>query len=402
MNIFKLPYIPFQKNIEKILDTKLYNNVENTDTPFINKTLFEYLKKLKSNLIYFENNNDDSNHYEYIYKNIPNHKYSVSKLIPSNNYFFKWIEIFNNLELFIDIPYNYNCFHLTNNNITNIGLIESIYYNQKFKNCNYYTISNDNGKDILNYLLSYKKLFNNLNNIYTNNNINFFIEYHKEHNFIVNIKDIQKKYNGSMQLIVADNDLNIDNVNNELFFLNLFMIQITYAISIQSFGGIFIIKINDIFLKPFIDIFYLLSLLYDYVFLFKPQISHIVSSEKYIICKNYRIENNDFDYKNNILKNMIQIVNNINLNNYTKNTIIKNILNVEIPLYYLNKLVEYNTVITQDQLEYLFLKTNKRNKNKDKDKKNFNNNLISIIQTNIDWCKKNKIPYNNINYFVNK
>ena len=399
MNIFKLPYIPFQKNIEKILDTKLYNNIENTDTPFINKTLFEYLIKLKKELMYSDKN--EINNYEYIYKNIPNHKYSVSKIIPSNNCFFKWIEIFNSIELFIDIPYNYNCFHLTNNNITNIGLIESIYYNQKYNNCNYYTISHDNDKDIFNYLLSYKKLFNNLNTIYTNNNINFFIEYHTEQNVELNAKYIQKKYNGSMHLIVADNDLTMDITNNEIFFLNLFIMQITYAISIQSFGGIFIIKINDVFLKPFIDIFYLLSLLYDYVFLFKPYISNIVCSDKYIICKKYRIHNNDIEYKNSILKNIIQIVNNINLNNYTKNTIIKNILNVEIPLYYLNKLVEYNTIISQDKLDYLFLKKNTKNKNKDKDKK-YNNNLISIIQTNIDWCKKNKIPYNNINYFINK
>ena len=45
----------------------------------------------------------------------------------------------------------------------------------------------------------------------------------------------------------------------------------------QYFGGIIIIKIKDIFYKPIIDLFYILSSLYDKVYISKPNTNNIIT-----------------------------------------------------------------------------------------------------------------------------
>ena len=57
----------------------------------------------------------------------------------------------------------------------------------------------------------------------------------------------------------------------------------------QIQGGNCIIKINDIFYKPIIDILYLLSSLYDKTYILKPNTSNVTSFEKYIVCKGFQI-----------------------------------------------------------------------------------------------------------------
>jgi hypothetical protein len=150
--------------------------------------------------------------------------------------------------------------------------------------------------------------------------------------------------------------------------------------------GSCIIKINDIFHKPVIDIIYILSSLYEKTYILKPNTSNITTFDKYIICKNFQ---NNKDKITNLKFNYYKLLVFLKKLN---NKRITSILNYEIPYYFKIKLNDINIIFGQQQLESLDLVINIL-KNKNKDEK-----IESIKKTNIQksvaWCEKYKIPCN--------
>ena len=58
----------------------------------------------------------------------------------------------------------------------------------------------------------------------------------------------------------------------------------------QQRNGVSIIKIDNVFYKPIIDLIYILTSYYEKTFIVKPNASNITSFEKYIVCKNFIID----------------------------------------------------------------------------------------------------------------
>jgi hypothetical protein len=162
----------------------------------------------------------------------------------------------------------------------------------------------------------------------------------------------------------------------------------------QYFGGIIIIKIKDIFYKPIIDLFYILSSLYDKVYISKPNTNNIITSEKYIICKNFLYDKNNDNYlKLNYYKILIFI------KQLKETTYIKQIIDSDIPYYFKIKLCDLNIIIGQQQLEALEqIISIYKSKNKD-DKIEIIKK--SNIQKSVSWCEKYKIPYNKFTEKIN-
>ena len=373
MSVFQLPIIPRQYDINRLFDVSFLNHPCN---PIINKTMYSYLVEIKkqiySNKILLEKYKSINNPYEYIHSVIPNTKMTICKIVPSSNTFFKIIEIINLLDLFNGMQLlKCNTFHLIEGE--NNGYVEATNYIRKNKGDTHYLMTNNSNKldnlkstksNII-YEKGYCECSSNKNIINTNNLIYFY-----------------NKYNGIMDFITADNN-NDDELNNDKILFN----QIAFAISMQNVGGIFLLKIFNIFSKSSIDMIYFLSILYEKVYIIKPSICNFTSAEKYIVCKGFRIDN--LEYKDKILSKMIDIINTCNKENNHTNFIEK-LFNIDIPCYYLNKMEEYNAIICQQQIEYLFSILNINiNINK-----NINYNLY--IQQCIEWCKKNKLPYNKV------
>ena len=131
---------------------------------------------------------------------------------------------------------------------------------------------------------------------------------------------------------------------------------------------------------------FILSGLYERVYLIKTSISNITTGERYLVCKSFEI---------NILEQ-------INLNNELNEKIVRkfqsfnanivSLISNEIPYYFLNKLEESNAIIGQQQLEaYDQIINIFKNKNRiDKI-----DSLKRIhIQKCIQWCEKNQLPHN--------
>ena len=127
-------------------------------------------------------------------------------------------------------------------------------------------------------------------------------------------------------------------------------------------GGNFVLKIFDIFTLPTIQIIFILSSVYDNVYICKPNTSRIANSEKYLVCKNYK-------HNRNIIKYFINNFDNI-FSNTTNN--IYSILQIKIPYLFINKIEEYNAIYGQQQIEninftinLINISNNKKHKKKD-------------------------------------
>ena len=190
--------------------------------------------------------------------------------------------------------------------------------------------------------------------------------------------------------------------------LNDYILNLTQVLMIllkyQSNNGVCLIKINHIFHKPIIDILYILSSIYEKVYIIKPNTSNITIFDKYIVCRNFILDNNKKEiYKNYYFKLAqfisIYLQNNNNNNNNNINTNISSIIDYEIPSYFMNKIDDMNIIIGQQQLESIDQIINiYKNKNKD-------DKIETIKKTNIQrcitWCEKFKIPHNKFSEKVN-
>ena len=308
---------------------------------------YEIISKGEINFLY-----KTLNPYEYIFSKIPNTNLSVSKLNPFSNTFYIYIEIINMfglMELFYDININ------------------TISYGK-------------NSKAVVECITFLREDYVDLNIEKKEINISQVINKGYE----IELRDFL--FSKVQFLSYELNDVDYNDTNS--YTIGLLFI-ICNIICYQSPNGVSIIKIDNLFYKPVLDILYILTCMYEKVYVIKPNITNIISNEKYIVCKNFNFSNNSQ------LSNLNDII--------TKKSTIKSILNFDLPYYFLNKLEECNIIIGNQQIEYLnFLLSLYRSKNKCE--------KLEIIQKNninkcVQWCDKFKIPNNKfiekLNIFLN-
>lgn len=104
-----------------------------------------------------------------------------------------------------------------------------------------------------------------------------------------------------------------------------------------------IIKIGTLFTQIDVDCIYILSLCFNEVYIYKPAASSAVLTDKYVVCKDFKLYNTDSlkSIFNQILCELKMIQNIEHFSLYTK----------QISSNYINTLVEANSVIGQQQLE---------------------------------------------------
>jgi hypothetical protein len=161
----------------------------------------------------------------------------------------------------------------------------------------------------------------------------------------------------------------------------------------QLFGGNIIIKVDNIFYKPVVDMLYILSSLYEKVYITKPNTNNITSFDKYIVCKNFLLGDHFENYLNLNYYRLIIFIKKLD------NRLIKQILNFEIPYYFKIKINDLNIIIGQQQLESLDqIITIYKNKNKEDKIESIKK---SNIQKSVSWCEKYKIPCNKFTEKIN-
>ena len=334
MAYINLPNLNFT-DIE--FDIKFINN-ESSDI-YISNSLHHYLTNIKQQIDSYSNLWDYykkiTNPYEFIHTIVPEYKLSICKYKPLSRSFFKMIEIIHTFS-FLNEKNNIKSFHLAEGPG---GFIEAFSYKRNNKNDTYYgmTLMSD---DI--NIPSWKK-----STYFINNNKNVIIEYGSSKTGDLFLKQnllyCYEKYRNSMDYITADGgfDFSVDFNKQEDQAMKLILAQIFFGLIMQKFNGNFVLKIFDIFKYKTVEIIFLLSNLYEYVYIYKPYTSRVANSEKYIICKNFK--NNIPNLNKKIIENFDYVLNNID-NIYS-------LFNVKFPRLFINKIEEINGIYGQQQIE---------------------------------------------------
>jgi hypothetical protein len=165
----------------------------------------------------------------------------------------------------------------------------------------------------------------------------------------------------------------------------LIFAQICFAISMQKIGGNFILKVFDLFTQSSIDMIFLLCCVYKQVYITKPNTSRYANSEKYIVCKDFILNNADVAaFITSIIPAYYQIESDSKL---------ERVLNCNIPYLFTSKLEELNSIFGQQQIENIastinLIENNRNDKIDNLKKANINKCMI--------WCQKYNLPYNNL------
>lgn len=389
MSFFLLPSIPLHDNIDDIFNVYYTESCNSCDNNRINKTLYAYLNEIKqsinSQINVWDKYKKFTNPYEYIHSPVPNTKQSICKIVPLSRSFFKMIELIHMMNLFENIS-NTKCktFHLAEGPG---GFVEATSYLRNCSSDTYYamTLINDDDQTVPGWKKS---------NVFLNNNKNVIIEKGIDGTGNLmnpdNLKHCFDKYKCSMDLITADGgfDFSSDFNNQELISSKLLFCQIAFAIAMQKKGGNFVVKFFDTFTRSSADMIYILSMLYNQVYFVKPNTSRYTNSEKYIVCKDFRLDNVD--------KIVMKMIGMIETQNSVK-SYMERYISIDIPHYYINKVEEYNAILGQQQIENIFSTLSMIN-NK------YNNHFEDIknlhIQKCIGWCKKYKLPYYKISNYT--
>jgi hypothetical protein len=333
--------------------------------PTISYSLFISLQLIEKQLnnFNFELLNDVKQHlntYEFIFTNVPTTNLSVSKVKPDNFIFYELMEIFFmcNLNEFLKFKKTIVSMHFTPNHTSS----------------NYFMnlIREDNDDNNIVYDFNTEEIMKHIASQDTPKSDFLFIEFQK------------------------------NNYSNLYYYFKNMIVALYTVLQTQNYEGISVIKIDNIFYKIFIDIIYILSGLYDKVYIIKPSVSNIMSNERYIVCKHFT-KSTQSQNMSDILYNLINFMNKNEEMNTHENCMIYSLIKNDIPYYFMNKIEESNTVIGQQQLEtYSLLINILKNKNKeDKIETIKRNHLQKCIQ----WCEKYRIPHNKFidktNIFLN-
>ncbi len=345
-------------NIKTTNEKKLESYVSSSVYHYLNIILrqIEEIKK-KDNSINYDLIYKISNPYEFIFSNVPGLKYSVSKLKPLNNIFY----------IFMEILINFNILDFFNN-----SEIKSFFY----------------GKNISSTIECMNMLREDYNDVY---------QFHSEIQEITNDDfNSSEKKSFDFMFFELKNYVNEEQVNE----YTISMIRCLQRILIyQKKNGICVIKLNNLFYKPLIDILYILTNLYDKIYVVKMNTTNIVNGERIIVCKNF-IQNDEYWVEHDSIKylglaNELQIqldqITNSNSNG-NSGVFIESIIDNKLPYYFINKIEDSNVNIGHSQIEQLDLILYMiKNKNRDEKIETIKkNNIIKCVQ----WCEKYKIPYN--------
>ena len=329
--------LPKYANSETInINIELSN--ETTINTLVNPSLIYYLNNILLQLnnpdflLKFIKLNNIISPYKYIYSKTPIYNIPVSKLSlsPISYIYIELIQLCNLLDNFSDVSVSMNCI-----NINNFTFIDSI------------NLLRENNNDIhFNFI-----------DLDTNLSIPNYAEF-------INI-DLSKTF-------ISFNAYIISLINS-----------LCYIFKNQKYGGLSIIKIDNLFYKPVIDILFILNTAYEKIYIVKPNASSIVKNDLYIVCKNF-----------NFLPN-IEKLHDLTISG-DDSLIISSLVLDEIPYYFLNKIEEANIIIYHQKIQYID-QINNIIINKYK----FDNIKKNNIQKCVLWCEKYKIPHNKITDKVN-
>jgi hypothetical protein len=341
--------------------------------PLISHSLIHYLNKQKQQSTLSEEILKVVNSYEFLFSKVPGYKFSVSKMKPPSEKFY----------LLMELTHIFNLFDpFSKKDITTMH----------FGNCPQASIEcldilREDNQDVH---ISMNELFKSIETPQLNNIHNIEFMYFDNNESISEFSEndlVNEKNNLDLE---SDSNANSDSDFNDLLFI--FLNILIY----QSNNGVSVIKVNELFYRPILDIIFLLTGVYEKVYIIKPNTSNTLKNERFLVCKCFSLNQYNSLYIENLKRLIIQLV---FMKENKHKYYLKSLVDCELPYYFLNKVEESNIIIGQQQLDAYDQAINiMKNKNKEEKIENLKKNNI---QKCIQMCEKFKIPYNKFAEKVN-
>jgi len=382
-----------------IYSISYYNTLQDISN---NKKKFsKYNKYLNDNLnieknkidTYYNNNLWDklkkfSNQYEFIYTTSYTNDYkNIASINPISRSFFKLWEILYDFKFIIpDDIKKLKTAHIAEGPG---GFIECIYKYLIKNNMNINTeihgitllssnINIPKWKIRKNFIEKFNIKLNNIDD-----NIGDLYKIESINKFIKNVSLTSDNTN-CCDFVTADGGFDFsENYNTQENDFIIFLICEIYIIfNILKENCNTVIKLYDIYSKNSMKILYILTLFFDEVFIIKPFSSRPANSEKYVLCKSFKIKNKSLNKYKKKFKSII----------ITKNL---NLLNDSIPYNFYKVITEYNKFYTERQILYIQNTVNlieKINNNEIFNSKLFLKELYNFNKEYaVNWCKNYSI-----------
>jgi 23S rRNA U2552 (ribose-2'-O)-methylase RlmE/FtsJ len=365
----------------------------------ISQSVAYYINEIKNKITTREKEWDIikkyTNPYEFIHSVVPLRKKAVSKYRPLSRSYFKMVEIMSTFNIFPSSTAPIKSFHLAEGPG---GFIEALCL-KRSNSMDSYT-----GMTIL-----YDEMDDNVpawnkTEYFLSKNRNISIETGADGTGnimrVENFDHCVNKYGSLMDLITADGGFDFTNDFNgqELTITNLLWGQICYALCLQNYGGNFVLKMFDCFYERTVDILYLLSSFYKEVNICKLQTSRSGNSEKYVVCRGFRMRGNA-DYLPMIRESFFLIC---QQNIHHSEHVIR-FLNCTVPRLFVKHIEEMNSVFGTQQIDNIHFTISII------DKKSKYERLEQLTKQNVQrcitWCIDHDISYNNFtttNIFIDR
>jgi hypothetical protein len=343
-------YILPKKNTEFELHIKYTDEI----SPFVSHSLCFFLQEWRKHLYILseEEKTKDSyfeilkNPFSFVYCKVPYSHYSVSKLKPFSTTFYIFMEIIQMFSL-LDIFEKrvVQTLHYGNNSVSVIECLDMLREDQK--------------------------------------------DFHSYYEDIFEDKNSEKCMN---KIDILTYEMKSEDYLDTRSYVEWILYVFIHIMCNQAENGIAIIKVHELFLKPILDVLYILTSMYEKIYILKPNNTDMCESERFIICKHFIVNEERY-------KQYINECNQVFLRDESDIMIVSSILKMELPCLFINKIEESNIIIGNQQLEFiqqlisLFKSKNKEEKCELWKKNN--------IQKCIKWCEKFKIPYNKFTDRVN-
>ena len=365
----------------------------------ISESLMDYLKNAKdqieAHLVKWDIYKKYVNTYEYIHSVVYKEKTAVSQLAPVSRSFYKLIEIMNYFNMLLEYEQtSIKSFHLAEGPG---GFIEAIAYlrnNLGYKDEHWGLTLLENKYGIPNWNKLQTKIRKG-----SIKNVNFFMGKENKGDLYdyENFLKCADEHRNSCDFMTADGgfDFSLNFADQEKVAVKLLLVQILYALILQKKNGSFIIKFFDMFTYASMELLYLLKSFYGTVIITKPKTSRYANSERYIVCRNFQVENTQI-----FESRFVQIIKEIKESPENFNLI--RILNLDISCFFKTNLEQSNILLGKQQLS-IINSTNQLILAPKNDK------IAKIVKTNrekcVQWCIDNNIPFNktrNENIFLKK
>jgi|TARA_B110000093_G_scaffold58460_1_gene63205 hypothetical protein len=355
--------------------------------------IYQQIEKMKIDMAIYNINYIFSlvNPYDFIYRNI--HEQNVDE---NDNI----TEIYSDYKQHIhennNDDDNVNCVSQLNStslliyNLIEINNMLSQLYNY-YSNINILCI-NDDSRSFYSYIKHTRNSYNDNIHYISSTQLSTSITNKDKSIYNIPIPNEYTKHNIKYNLLYFDLDYlnNIHSIDTQKQ-IKLLALYLRYILVYQEEGGRFILKLNNLYYKPFLDVVYILTSLYEKVYICKPHISS--QEERFIVCEKYnnRISSIEKDDMINSIEQVIfcdDIVDNFQENHITS------LLNNSLPKLLLNKLEEINIITAYQTLDKYDEMINIC-KSKNIFERIENYKKMSITKST-QWCQHNNIPYNQV------